>query len=568
MRKIILFSFILILLTVTVVPISSATDIHAEREYDVLVIHSYARDYQWTRDIDKGIDTIFGESGHNVELTYVYMDTKNYPFPSDIERVSNFLDEKLEGNRYDAIIAADNNAMNYVDRSSITTFDNVPIIATAINGDINYQELNRDITLLYEIIDYSRFFNSLQVLHPDKSKIQVIFDTITPTSRYVLEDVESFAYLSGFTVEKITSGDIEAISSQIDPDAVLVFGLYFGDDLGHKYNHDEVLEALSREHDEPFYVFWDFLINHGGVGGYVLEAEQFGVVAAREVLTVLFDEFQADLRSTSGFKFDSRKVKRFNLDLSALLVDYELVNVDEKPWYLTSTLYIIILIVIAALMLLLSIYRFLKKQGSRIKELEEKVVEYDKNVQHSSEWLLCYMDMIYKELDPKFLGLGRVVYLLGLHSGLTEDSAVFLSMVWLNFNTEQYEHLSIDYDHDTETVDHKVLMDFVDKKANTANKVFDNIVFTTLYQALSYQFTHYDQSKGDIPKEAKILFICNSIYYLGFYGEQKNTLSLDEVILYLNDESGKRFDPEIIEVVLSHQMEIYDALLENRNLNN
>lgn len=100
----------------------------------VLVLHSYATDYSWTRDIDLGLKRVFAAHG-DWAVRWHYMDLKRHPWPSFREAAGQRARRAIDNWQPDIVIAIDDDAQRYAAKHYVGRTD-LRIVFAGINGDV------------------------------------------------------------------------------------------------------------------------------------------------------------------------------------------------------------------------------------------------------------------------------------------------------------------------------------------------------------------------------------------------------------------------------------------------
>jgi ABC-type uncharacterized transport system substrate-binding protein len=99
----------------------------------ILVLHSYATDYSWVRDIDVGINRVLKH--HTLySVRWYYMDTKRHPSASYKESAGKAARSVVEKMQPDVIIAVDDNAQQYVTRYFVDD-PKIKIVFSGVNNE-------------------------------------------------------------------------------------------------------------------------------------------------------------------------------------------------------------------------------------------------------------------------------------------------------------------------------------------------------------------------------------------------------------------------------------------------
>jgi DNA-binding CsgD family transcriptional regulator len=84
--------------------------------------------------------------------------------------------------------------------------------------------------------------------------------------------------------------------SNLPPKTVVIYIALLEDGDGKKFTAPESLSQISRASNAPVYSFWDLVLGHGRVGGYLSSAEEKGKEIAELGLRILDGEKLAELR--------------------------------------------------------------------------------------------------------------------------------------------------------------------------------------------------------------------------------------------------------------------------------
>jgi ABC-type uncharacterized transport system substrate-binding protein len=107
---------------------------HNNHRPRVLVLHSYATDYSWTRDIDIGLARVFEKHGDWAVRSH-YMDLKRHPWPAFREAAGQRARRAIDTWQPDIVIAIDDDAQRYAARHYVD-HPRIQIVFAGINGDV------------------------------------------------------------------------------------------------------------------------------------------------------------------------------------------------------------------------------------------------------------------------------------------------------------------------------------------------------------------------------------------------------------------------------------------------
>lgn len=98
----------------------------------VLVLHSYATDYAWVRDVNVGLKRVLDRQPY--ALRWHYMDTKAHPYPDFMRRAATMARQLIAQWEPDVIIAVDDNAQQWVARHYLGRSD-VAIVFAGVGAE-------------------------------------------------------------------------------------------------------------------------------------------------------------------------------------------------------------------------------------------------------------------------------------------------------------------------------------------------------------------------------------------------------------------------------------------------
>jgi len=114
------------------------------------------------------------------------------------------------------------------------------------------------------------------------------------------EDRIDFTYLTGLPMEEL----LEKVAN-LPVQTLVMYLLLLEDGAGKKFDAPESLSQISRASNAPLYGFWDVLLGHGIVGGYLNSFEEQGKMVAQLGVRILNGEKPADIPVIQAPKFQN-----------------------------------------------------------------------------------------------------------------------------------------------------------------------------------------------------------------------------------------------------------------------
>jgi PAS domain S-box-containing protein len=296
----------------------------------VFVLNSFNRGYTWTDNMLRGIDDAFAASGLEVETYVTFMDMKRVPrTPQYFQQLRQLIQTGYTGVRFDAILACDNDALDFLRQYRDELFPGVPVVFSSINDfDEDMLDGRKDITGTSENTDYEGTLKlALQLRPATRNIVVVIDDTTTGRAHHsAVEKIRShfpsnitFTYLS---LADMTMEELAQKLSQLNDDSVVLLLQHFVDKNGIAYTVQDSTPLLAQSSSVPVFVVADIRLGLGVLGGHVVSGYAHGKAAAQMVVKILDGADIASipvlLDSPNEYMFDYNVMRRFGIVESSL----------------------------------------------------------------------------------------------------------------------------------------------------------------------------------------------------------------------------------------------------------
>lgn len=288
----------------------------------VLILNSYHSGYQWTDDQTRGAIDGLSASRTHVKVYIEYMGAKWVSDANYLEQLRKVFALKYRNVHFDAIIATDNDAFNFLKANRDSLFGKIPTVFSGVNH-LNTEDL-RGATLMTgmnETIDFTGNIDLVLRLHPKTKRVALITDTSITGKRIHQELVEAIPRYKNrlqFTfLEDVNFGDLLESVSKLPPDTVILYTFFFKDKSGAVFDFDDSALAVSQTARVPIYGAWDFNLNHGIIGGDLLVGFDQGHLAGEMAARVLngedVDTIPIVWTSPHRYMFDYEQMQRFGI---------------------------------------------------------------------------------------------------------------------------------------------------------------------------------------------------------------------------------------------------------------
>lgn len=294
----------------------------------VLMLHSYHAGLGWTDAIQRGFDESLKSSGVEVNLFVEHLDSLR--FRRSLGEIKAGMQANLRAKyaqtTFDAVVVADNDALDFALANRDLFGRATPIIFCGINGLGSYDLTHHaPITGVAEAASFGETLSVMAELFP-RPRLVVIGDR-SATFRANLENLRQAneSRLRPFRIEifdnPVLRGMVNHVAS-IGPDANVVFMARPVDDSGVTLDMSEAVQAITEASRQPVFTGWDFMLGYGVVGGSLVSGEAQGRTAAIQLATALkgmpVSAIPVMRRSPNQYMFDYRALKRFGVQDAAL----------------------------------------------------------------------------------------------------------------------------------------------------------------------------------------------------------------------------------------------------------
>ncbi len=310
-----------------------------EAEHRVLLISSYSSLY-FTNPYQKaGIEKSFYPRG--IEYDVLYMDAKKYDTPEEEEEFYRFvrprLNRKSNTNRYEAVLAADDNALELLLRHEHEWFTGIPVVYFGVNNISLAGEAAR-LKRFYGFYEKDYLEDTLYLamsLYPDSDKIVALHDD----SAAGMADMEIFYRFARRHPEKqctdintseLTQRGFINRLEQISEDTIVIYMTAYSDVRGNNYSMIQRTNTIVSHTKAPIFRNYVGGVGMGVLGGISLDMEQQAYLAAQKVCALIADRDAGGnsliVETPSRSEFDYEELQARGLDFSLLPEDTILVN--------------------------------------------------------------------------------------------------------------------------------------------------------------------------------------------------------------------------------------------------
>lgn len=329
----------------------------------VLIVNSYHPGYQWSDDIQRGIQEVLHDGGRPIHMAIEYLDSKRHPEIIGDPALATYLRTKYRNNRFQAVITCDDNATWFTLAARDTLFPGTPLIFCGVN-DLQRERLRdaSNITGINESADIGETIDCMLRLHPETNRLLVVTDT-TETGKGVVREAGRWRDLnqgrvSVEVVDDVSQAMLGEILDQTRPGALVLYSFFFRDQSGRLFDIDESARFVVRHSRVPIYTTWDFNRGFGMVGGKqasgVGQGRAAGAMARRILDGTAASEISVEMRSPNVWAFEYPALQRLGIPGSALPPGAHIVGEPDSVlhryrhviWSVTALLCLLVAIIV------------------------------------------------------------------------------------------------------------------------------------------------------------------------------------------------------------------------------
>jgi sigma-B regulation protein RsbU (phosphoserine phosphatase) len=267
-----------------------------------------------------------------------FMDSKRFFDDRYFQLLLETYKEKYRRIAPDVVIAADNDAFDFVRQHHEALFAGTPLVFCGVN-DFNDAMIsgNHQITGVIEETDARSTIEVALKLHPKTEQIAVVNDRTTTGVAMKNEVLEVATYFRDSVkfvfLEDLNMSELQERVKALPPRSVILLTVFNYDKSGQFFTFEESLARIYPYANAPIYSVWDFYLGQGIVGGMLTSGFQQGKAAGELALRVLRGEAAGNIpvirRSPNRYMFDYAEMKRFSLPQSALPEDSIMINLPD-----------------------------------------------------------------------------------------------------------------------------------------------------------------------------------------------------------------------------------------------
>ena len=288
----------------------------------VLVLYSYDPDMIWEQHVDEGLRKALA-GDESIKLIHDYMDVRRNIMPEYLQHLYELYRTKYSQKHFDAIVAVDDAAYQFVQNYRQELFPGVPLVFAGVNDVSSVRALRPGdpVTGVVENIDLKGTLETITAVQPETKRIVVIQDTsaVSMLHRQQLEaEWPAFAgRLEKVYLDDLNMWELQERVAALRPEDVVLLLTFTQDRSNNVFSIEESCRLLAQKSSVPIYTPWDFYLGYGAFGGRISRGSEHGELTAQQLQRVLSGEDLRDIpvlwEAPSRHVFDYQMMKKFGL---------------------------------------------------------------------------------------------------------------------------------------------------------------------------------------------------------------------------------------------------------------
>jgi signal transduction histidine kinase/ABC-type uncharacterized transport system substrate-binding protein len=346
----------------------------------ILILNSYNKGYAWTDNNINGIENILKNNANTIHIEY--MDAKRISDDKHFNNLYELYKHKFKNNKFDVIIASDNEAYNFLKKYHEELFWDTPIICSGLNSfDDFITDKKNGFTGIAETVDIKSTLDVAFKLHKDIKYVVVTADD-SLASDLSIEIIKKAMPLYGTNKEFYFSQN-DSIEEQKkylrnipENSMILQIGVY-KDKFGEPITVEQGNTIISKVANVPIYSCWEMDLGNGVIGGMMVSSYTQGDIVSKMAVEILNGKNIAEIpfiqNSQNRYVFDYNMIKKYHIKTSDLPTNITIRNIPSYHFKIPKDLLYLILIFISTILALTNFFMF--KNILKLKKIKKELIK-------------------------------------------------------------------------------------------------------------------------------------------------------------------------------------------------
>lgn len=321
--------FILCVVLATLAPVAMSQDSAPKKK--VVVLYWDTKDFAGNISFDQGLQAgMRSEPSSEWEVFSEYLDSTRFPGEHQAELLHDYLREKYEGQKIDAVVATPDPALYFLLKHRSDLFSDSPIVFVGVRRPPKeVLDAGPGLTGIIRANTYRKTLDLALNLHPETEDLFVVSGTPERDQRFEITARQELAgYEKKVRITYLTDLPVNDLVNRVKglPQKSIILYVWQRSAVESEKTLQtlQILERIRQSAPVPIYGMGSRNVGAGLVGGYVQDSERNGLETA-EIVRRIFNGTRAQdipVDSASSVPtFDWRELKRWGIKESSLPKD-------------------------------------------------------------------------------------------------------------------------------------------------------------------------------------------------------------------------------------------------------
>lgn len=379
--------------------------------YKVLFLNSYNIGYAWSDSIVKGVKTSLKQK--DIQLFIECLDAKRFG-QEKFDVFSGYLRNKYQNQKFDVVIASDNDALDFVIKKGESLFPQIPVVFCGITNRDDYKLDGTHFYGFTESNDPHETISVLAKLMPEAKSLLFITDNTT-SGTIVIKEYEKLQKLyPNVNINIISEVDVDEILKTVQSgrngDMVFVMAIN-RDKYGNLIEYLDFYRKIAEASPNPVFANDEVIIGKGVVGGNANRGFSQGYMSGQMALQLIKDTARSGLSHFNEIRdeyiFDYRLLKKFRINFENLPANSVVINQPMVEYLKYIILLIVVIIFLSAIVIIL-IMNNRKRVRAEQKVIEQLSIINDRNLQLEQSYIqLSDLNCELEEANAQLQNMNR-----------------------------------------------------------------------------------------------------------------------------------------------------------------
>jgi ABC-type uncharacterized transport system substrate-binding protein len=388
----------------------------AEKQNNILIIHSYSQEYAWTKNQHEGfVQSLRQNFNEPLEISTEYLDTKRVAFSQEYQRkFLEYINMKYGGCSPDLVYVTDDNAINFILQHKNALFFNAPVVFSGVNNlDLQNNLDAQRFTGVYEIKDVEENIKVLKIFSPQSKDIYFLGDA-TETYHAIEQNIKAkqanFPHMKFHFIHAKKFSEVQNELQKLPNRSFVLLTTIGGFEMDSGVNQtlQYSIDELSKIQNIILMSMEDAYIQNKVIGGFVTHGKKQGELAAHKALKILqnipLKNIKSTLKDANTYMFDRKALLEAQIYLPETIKKNSIILNEELSFYIRyeklilNTFFVTLVFLLVFMVVIYFISRekkmeLIQSQRNLLKaqkelRLVQKIVENIQKITYSIYWEL------------------------------------------------------------------------------------------------------------------------------------------------------------------------------------